>query len=243
MHLRPIRVRREFPLRAAYFRGVLRHVAGFPGLGLLCPIRHPVGIRHYGPARQGSQPQPQAPAQVRVRVSPCVPQGLYAITTCRLFSPRRNLRGFPGSLTHLFSHATACGLRRTSTPLPERTLLCCLRCTLKPSASATSLFRSCTSTSGSAISLAAYEILCLRLVHLVRPASRQNSAMDPRLDTGGWLALARRGLSPRKMRRALPGAITSELSGAALAASGGGPKGRNVLERLVRLRARNVTHS
>jgi len=32
--------------------------------------------------------------------------------------------------------------------------------------------------------------------------------MDPRLDTGGWLALTRRGLPPRKMRRALPGAIT-----------------------------------
>lgn len=127
--------------------------------------------------------------------------------------PCGNLRGFPGSPTHLFLHATACGLRRISTPLPERVLLCCLRCTLKPSASATSLSRSCTSTSGSAISPAAYRILCLRLAHLVHPASQQYSAMDPRLDTGGWLALTRRGLPPRKMRRALPGAITSELSG------------------------------
>jgi len=58
---------------------------------------------------------------------------------------------------------------------------------LKTSASATSLFRSCTSSSGSAISPAAYKILCLRLVHLVRDLRR--SAMDPRLDTGGWLAL------------------------------------------------------
>jgi len=33
----------------------------------------------------------------------------------------------------------------------------------------------------------AYRILCLRLAHLVRPASLQDSAMDPRLDTGGWL--------------------------------------------------------
>ncbi len=58
--------------------------------------------------------------------------------------------GFPSSLTLLFLHATACGLRRTSTSSPFRRLLCCLRCTLKPSASATNLSRSCTSTSGRA---------------------------------------------------------------------------------------------
>jgi len=58
----------------------------------------------------------------------------------------------------------------------------------------------------------AYKTLCLRLAHLVRPATQHGSAMDPRLDTGGWLALTRRGLSPRKMRRALPGAITPAMS-------------------------------
>lgn len=42
----PIRhVRHEFPVWAAYSRRVLRHVAGFPDLRLLCPIRHPLGIR------------------------------------------------------------------------------------------------------------------------------------------------------------------------------------------------------
>jgi hypothetical protein len=53
------------------------------------------------------------------------------------------------------------------------------------------------------------------------------SATDPRLDTGGWLTLvkmpydlfSRQGLSPCKMRRALPSAITSKLSGAALFAA------------------------
>ena len=48
--------------------------------------------------------------------------------------------GFPSSLTLLFLHATACGLRRTSTSSPFRRLLSCLRCTLKPSASATTHF-------------------------------------------------------------------------------------------------------
>ena len=39
-------------------------------------------------------------------------------------------------------------------------------CTLKPSASATSSFRSCTSTSGYAVAPTAYRILCVRLPHL-----------------------------------------------------------------------------
>jgi hypothetical protein len=40
-----LRVRHEFPVWAAYFRRVLRHVAGFPNLRLLCPIRHLAEIR------------------------------------------------------------------------------------------------------------------------------------------------------------------------------------------------------
>jgi hypothetical protein len=35
-----------------------------------------------------------------------------------------------------------------------------------------------------------------------------DSSTDARLDTGRWLSLARRGLSPRKIRQASPGAIT-----------------------------------
>ena len=40
-----LHVRHAFPVWAAYFRRVLRHVAGFPNLRLLCPIRHLVSIR------------------------------------------------------------------------------------------------------------------------------------------------------------------------------------------------------
>src|SRR6056297_1531663 len=47
-----------------------------------------------------------------------------------------SLWGFPSSPAYLFLHATACGLRRTSTSSPNRMLLCCLRRPLKPSASA-----------------------------------------------------------------------------------------------------------
>ena len=83
--------------------------------------------------------------------------------------------------------------------------------TLKLSASAISLFRSCTSTSGNAISPTAYRILCVRLPHLVRGLPR--SAMGPTLDTGGRLTLTRPGLSPGKRRRASLGAITFCLAG------------------------------
>jgi len=82
--------------------------------------------------------------------------------------------------------------------------------TLKLSASAISLFRSCTSTSGNAISPTAYRILCVRLPHLVHGLPR--SAMGPTLDTGGRLTLTRPGLSPGKRRRASLGAITPKLS-------------------------------
>jgi hypothetical protein len=57
----------------------------------------------------------------------------------------------------------------------------------------------------------AYRMLCLRFACFVRPSL--DSATDARLDTGGWLALTRPGLSPSKIRRASPGAITSKLTG------------------------------
>ena len=113
-------------------------------------------------------------------------------------------QGFPSSTSHLFLHATACRLRRISTPLPVRVFLCCLRWAIKPSASAKTKSRSCTSTSGCATTPTAYRILCLRFARLVHHSF--GSATDARLDTGGWLTLSRRGLSPRKMRRALLGA-------------------------------------
>src|SRR5690606_29025173 len=84
---------------------------------------------------------------------------------------------------------------------------------LKPSATST-VFRSCNSASGSAFSPTAYWILCVRLPHLLFAVTC--SAMRSTLDTGGRLALTRRGLSPRKIRRASPSAITPR-SGAACA--------------------------
>jgi hypothetical protein len=72
----------------------------------------------------------------------------------------------------------------------------------KAPASATSLFRSCTSTSGCAVIPTAYRMRCRRFARLVRRGIRHDSAMAARLDTGGWLALTRQGLSPCKRRQA-----------------------------------------
>jgi hypothetical protein len=63
-------------------------------------------------------------------------------------------------------------------------------------------FRSCTSTAGYAVTPAASRMLCLRFAHLVRRVHHHDSAMDARLDTGGWLALTRQGLAPYKRRQA-----------------------------------------
>ena len=71
-------------------------------------------------------------------------------------------------------------------------------------------FRSCTSTSGDAAPPAASRMLCRRFVHLVHRS--HGSAMDARLDTGGWLPLTRQGLSPCKRRQAFLGAITPGVS-------------------------------
>ncbi len=56
----------------------------------------------------------------------------------------------------------------------------------------------------------AYRILCLRFTCLVRQHS-VDSATGARLDTGGWLTLTRRGLSPRKIRQAYLDAVTNQL--------------------------------
>ena len=63
----------------------------------------------------------------------------------------------------------------------------------------------------------AYRLLCLRFTSFVRlrpqiPFRRFRSARGARLDTGGWLALTRRGLSPRQKRQASLDALTLSIS-------------------------------
>ncbi len=63
------------------------------------------------------------------------------------------------------------------------------------------------------------DALCTLRPSLVHSYLSNCSAMDATLDTGGWLALTRQGLSPGKHRQASLGAITLRLRGAALFAA------------------------
>jgi len=82
---------------------------------------------------------------------------------------------------------------------------------LNLSASATSCSRSCTSTSKERdLPCGRPDSLCTLAPSVVRELP--HSAMAPTLHTGGWLTLARRGLPPRKSRRAFLGARTIALS-------------------------------
>lgn len=71
--------------------------------------------------------------------------------------------------------------------------------------------------SGYAVTPAAYRILCVRFVRLVHQSP--DSATDATLDTGGWLALTRPGLSPGKMRQAYLGATTLQFTGPQVASA------------------------
>ena len=118
--------------------------------------------------------------------------------------------GFPSSLSLLFLHATACGLRRTSTSSPCRRLLCCLRCTLKPSASATTHFEAVPALQG-ARHPCGHRILCLRFARLVRRLSATPPRTQDSIRVGGW-PLPDGDSHPARSRRAYLGAITLGMS-------------------------------
>ena len=61
---------------------------------------------------------------------------------------------------------------------------------------------------GSANSLVAYMVPCVRFVDLVRQPEA-DSAIDATLGRGGWLNLTPQGLAPCKKRQALLGALTT----------------------------------
>ena len=146
-------VRHQFPVRATYFRHVLPHVRGFPTLRVLCVIRRLIRIRR------------AFPVTVLLR-----------------------LPGVPGAAgaSHVLRRLSSCMPRPVDSGGPPPACQCAGLVlpsgALKPSASATSASRSCTSTSGCAVTPAAYRMLCLRFAHLVRRGSDHDSAMDARLD-------------------------------------------------------------
>ena len=73
---------------------------------------------------------------------------------------------------------------------------------VKPLAIRNKLISKLYQLSGHAVAPTAYRILCVRFTSLVRQHDTSGSAVGATLDTGGWLALSRPGLSPGKMRQA-----------------------------------------
>ena len=178
----------------------------FSTRGVLCLIRHPKDIRRACPFTV----IPRLPVMM-FHVARQVPaySGSGFPRTClnsripcnNIISHRHESMGLPKFPEYLFLHAMACGLRRIypSSPISDEIVLPSEP--VMSSASATSLFRSCTSTSGSADSPTACRILCLRFNCLVR---QKTSLTPPQLQDSirsGWLILLRQGLSPCKIRR------------------------------------------
>jgi len=173
-----LHVRHEFPVSAAYSRRVLRHVAGFPTFRLLWPMRHLLGMRP-SPACLAAPCSTIPPER-----TPCQGSSPVRVPARSVSSPHpaQGPWGLSG-----FSSVTlpACHGLRTPADLhgqPTTGASCCLP-GHKLSASATSFFRSRTSTSGNAIGPTPYRTICVRLPHLVLGLPR--AAMGRRLDTGG----------------------------------------------------------
>ena len=164
--------------------------------GPVAASRRPTCAWRRAPLRTGSGPDPYPGF-------PFVPQSPYALRTV---SPCQE----PFGASRVLRRISSCMPRPVDSagpphPRHERMLPCCLRRSLTPSASGMALsklyqhFRVRDHPCGLQDSLSTLNLPCSWFIH---------SATGPRLDTGGWLTLARRGLPPRKMRQALPGAIT-----------------------------------
>jgi len=202
MLIQPDSVRHEFPLGTSYFRGVLRLAAGFPDLRLLCPIRHPSALALVSlPDRYLVQESTRAHAVSGLFTLPC-PNAVNFI-----FSPRSGAFG----ASWVPRRISSCMPRPDDSagspqPSPLRLLLCCLRCALKPSASGTDLVEAVPALQGTRFPLrpTGFSVYA----YLTSLFAITDSAVRSRLDTGGWLTLTRQGLSPCKMRRASPSAIT-----------------------------------
>ena len=138
---------------------------------------------------------------------PCVSPGSISFPSC---PHGKSPLGLPEFLTLLFLHATACGLRRTLIPSPFLVFFVLFSVYVKPLGVRTTHFEAVPALQGARHPYSLQDTLST----LCPPCSPPfgNSATDARLDMAWWLALTRRGLSPRKKRRAYLGAITGKLS-------------------------------
>ena len=155
---------------------------GCPHLRVLCVLRPP-------PPQAVGLPSDRAPPPSRGAGANGASQVLRRLSSCL---PRPEDSGGPAPPRHIGGARVAFGGVHT---LGVRHKPC----------------RSCPSTAGGAVTPAASRRRCRRCAHLVRRVYYPDSAMDARLDTGGWLALTRQGLSPCKRRQAYLGVRTPGL--------------------------------
>ena len=200
MLFRSDRVRHKFPLRATYFRQVLPHVRGFPTLRVL-------RFDQDSPSASGGL----SLSQYSSAFLHCFPVRHLGsgITLCLGFPFRASISVY---LTTAFPQPGAYGasqvLRRISScmPQPEDSgghphphpdgCFMLASDTLKPSPSATNLFRSCASFQGTRLPLRPAGFSVYASPTLFASSLPPDSAAGATLDTGGWLALARPGLPP-----------------------------------------------
>ena len=191
MYFRSYFVQHEFPLRAAYFRQDLPHVAGFPHLRVLRLIRLPISIRRLFPYTVIRR-RPVHVVHVNAQVSALSVSGfpLTCLNSCipsSNNSPHREPMRPPG-----FSDVSlpACHGLMTPTDLHTQAITGDL---VLPSVFPKTLgirikliyYRSCTSTSGSTDSPTAYRILCLRFGHIVRHHSMTPQWTQDSIRAGG----------------------------------------------------------
>ena len=118
-------------------------------------------------------------ASAHIPAPPIFPPVNQYINTRPLYPLNRYLHSQPELFIYLWTSLSL------THPRLLRTLLFCLRRTLQPSATGTSSFRNDTSTSGSAVSSAAYMILCVRFTCFVRLISQAPPQAQPSIRVGG----------------------------------------------------------
>jgi hypothetical protein len=199
-------VRRTCPVRATSFRHVLPLVRGFPPLRVLCVLRLPTGIRRAFPLtvllrlpdERSTSPLRFRPSSVSGVPLPCLNSRIPACNAFPSPEPVGPPQFFDVSLPACRGLWTPADLRiranadaRVSPSVSVNTLGVRhkLISTLYPH------FRVRDHPYGLQDSLSP-------LRPSGSPCSPHDSALDARLDTGGWLALARQGLAPCKRRQA-----------------------------------------
>jgi len=215
-HVNPARhVRHEFPLQATCFRQVLPHVRGFPTLRVLCLIRLPKSLRRAFPFTVLLRLPCGAPlGRSRFQYSSVSGFPLPCLISCIPY-PQAFLPLGAAGASRVLQRISSCMPWPVDSggpphPHPIRMLrigfvhVKTLAVRNKLISKLYQLFRTRGHPYGLQDSLSTLRLSC----------SPCDSSTDARLDTGGWLTLIRRGLSPRKIRQASPGTITFTVRGA-----------------------------